>query len=599
MKKTRPLFATVLFAQKAPLKFLFPNSIVLLRYFFSNVQQSILFSFNAILEFYPRLGPIFQFTRFVPNFFRVHLRRHNEVYMMQHPKVVFIGFDGGDKNLILKWANAGILPAIQSLLARGLTGPTTLLPGFFIGATWPCFSTGVTPAKHGIHASTQILPGTYDTYRAIAPDLTKREPFWNHLSREGKRVVVLDIPLAGPSQGLNGIQLAEWGGHDTQGDFRTWPPELAKEVLSRFGLHPTRGKCDRVRGAPEYAEFRQELLTGLATKVSLTKYFLTEKAWDFFAQVFTEGHCVGHQCWHIHDSSHPFYDKQVRQSLGDPIKDIYVATDKAIGQLLKEIPDEAIIIFLVSHGMESRNVYFHLNDILLQFKVAVPPTKTFTEAMLSWFHKHLPKKVRERLRPVQHYYRTKVPYPPHVNREASKCFVVHDNGAVGSIRINLVGREPKGLIKSGIEYDDFCRELTKDLMAIKNSINGKPIIKQVIKTAQLYQGEYLSHLPDLLVEWNNETPISSIRSEKIRKTPPSFWHSRTGGHNSEGLFIAAGPSIKQGVLNRTVSILDFAPTIAELFGTKLPESDGQPIVEVLREIQPSTGCRETSTSAKS
>jgi arylsulfatase A-like enzyme len=47
------------------------------------------------------------------------------------------------------------------------------------------------------------------------------------------------------------------------------------------------------------------------------------------------------------------------------------------------------------------------------------------------------------------------------------------------------------------------------------------------------------------------------------------------------LFIASGPGLAPGTLSRTVSILDFAPTITRLLDVDLPDVDGEAIREIL------------------
>jgi predicted AlkP superfamily phosphohydrolase/phosphomutase len=64
-------------------------------------------------------------------------------------RILLLEIDAGDRKLMLDWAAAGILPNLRSLLAKGLVGQTTTPPGLYVGATWPSFFTGVSPARHG------------------------------------------------------------------------------------------------------------------------------------------------------------------------------------------------------------------------------------------------------------------------------------------------------------------------------------------------------------------------------------------------------------------------------------------------------------------
>ena len=518
--------------------------------------------------------------------------------MGKNKKIVLLGIDAGSRDLLQRWGHDGTLPTFQALLEKSLRGATMSTPGLFVGSTWPTWYTGVNPGKHGTHSLQQLKPGTYELYPTYAGKNVKREPFWNHLSRAGRKVAILDVPLTSLSHNLNGIQLLEYGAHDAHSGFLTWPNSLAADVKKRFGppcSHPIRGNCDAKRDPAGVAAFRDALINGIARKTELTKYFLHQDDWDFFAQVFTESHCIGHQCWHIHDSTHQWHDAEMAKILGDPIKDIYKAIDTAIGKILREIDDQTIVIIFVSHGMGQTNVpYGFLEKLLLHLKVAVPSslnTKRITgflihqklPAFLSRISERIPSNIQKFLAPMMYPISRKLysPTGPRVDRAAGKCFSIHDTPSHAGIRINLVDREPEGKVQPGQDYQKFCDELEKDLLGIINVETGKPVIQRIIRTAEHYYGDYLAHLPDLLVEWDEEDPIPAVYSEKFGKISTNFWHPRTGHHRPGGMFLAFGPSVHPGFLDRTVSLMDFAPTIAQLLDVSLPDVDGQPIAELL------------------
>ena len=108
--------------------------------------------------------------------------------MTDATKIMFIGLDSADPDLIREWSAEGALPNLKRLLDTGAWGPA---PGthFCSGAYWPSVFSGVNPARHGRYSSRQIVRGTYDTYRFTNSDI-KRAPFWIALSRAGRRVAV-------------------------------------------------------------------------------------------------------------------------------------------------------------------------------------------------------------------------------------------------------------------------------------------------------------------------------------------------------------------------------------------------------------------------
>jgi predicted AlkP superfamily phosphohydrolase/phosphomutase len=513
-------------------------------------------------------------------------------------KVVLLGIDAGSRDLFKRWAQDGTLPTLQALFAKSLVGATMSTPGLFVGSTWPTWYTGVNPGKHGIHSLHQLQSGTYELHPTYAGESVKREPFWNHLSRAGRRVAILDIPLTALSHNLNGIQLVEYGAHDAHSGFMTWPPSLAAEVEQRFGSpcsHPIQGDCDAKRDAAGVAAFRDTLINGVDRKTAVTKHFLQQNNWDLFAQVFTESHCIGHQCWHVHDPTHQWHDADLARNVGDPIKDVYKAIDTAIGEILKDIDEETTVIVFVSHGMGQTNIpYGFLEKFLLQLKVAVPPKipannvtgpllQRRSLAFLYRMWQKIPSDVQKFLAPIIYPLSHKLSSDsgPLVDRAGSKCFSIHDTPSHAGIRVNLVGREPEGKVQPGLEFQQFCMELEKDLLGIINVKTGKPVIQRIIRTADYYSGENLAHLPDLLVEWYEEDPIPAVFSEKFGKISTNFWHPRTGHHRAGGMFLAFGPSIQPGTVDRTVSLMDYAPTIAQLLNVSLPDVDGRPIDELL------------------
>ena len=176
---------------------------------------------------------------------------------------------------------------------------------------------------------------------------------------------------------------------------------------------------------------------------------------------------------------------------------------------------------------------------------------------------------------------------------SSYCFPVNNGLVVGGIRLNLVGREPHGVLEPGAVAEAFCDELIADLLGIVDERTGNPLVRRVMRTARLYDGEHLNHLPDLLVEWNDEIPTGSMIvsngvSASVRAKSPKIGivegvnhYGRTGEHRPNGLFMAIGPNIRPNRLDREVSILDFAPTLAKLLAVNLPCFDGHPIAELI------------------
>jgi predicted AlkP superfamily phosphohydrolase/phosphomutase len=179
-----------------------------------------------------------------------------------------------------------------------------------------------------------------------------------------------------------------------------------------------------------------------------------------------------------------------------------------------------------------------------------------------------------------------------VDEGASRCFVLNNGLAVGGIRLNLAGREPRGMLQPGAEVDAFCDWLSRELLAIVDERTGAPLVRRVLRTADLYTGPHLDSLPDLLVDWSDAVPTGSTAlaggsGASVRAHSPAIGvmegandFGRTGEHRPEGLLVVAGSGVRPGPLNRVISILDIAPTLANMFGVELPICDGHPLAEL-------------------
>lgn len=526
-------------------------------------------------------------------------------------RLLLIGIDAASPALLDRWTADGTLPHLAALGARGLTARTRGVEGFFVGATWPSLYTGTSPARHGVHYLVQLEPGTYRLYdrarfESAAGGFVCRPPFWRALHAAGLRQAILDVPLTRLEPALHGVQVVEWGGHDALYGFHANPPALADELRRRHGVHPQQSVCDAAdRDTADYLAFVERLELGVRRKAAWTRELLGQGGWDLVMQVFTEAHCTGHQCWHLHDAQHPAHDDAAAAAIGDPLRRVYQAIDRAVGELVADAGDATVVVFS-AHGMAHwYGAQFLLRDILVRLGATValpapPPPRGVRPALrrgAGAVVRRLPPPVRAVLRRLRDRAARPVApvrrIPADVAR--SRCFP-HANGlAVGGIRLNLAGREPQGVLQPGAEAEQFVEWLTGELLAITDGRTGRPLVRRVRRTADLCDGEQLAHLPDLLVEWSDEVPTGTTalaggRAATVTAHSPALGtlagsndYGRTGEHRPGGWLVAAGPTVAHGRLAREVSLLDLAPTFTALLGVRLEGADGRVIGEIVGE----------------
>jgi predicted AlkP superfamily phosphohydrolase/phosphomutase len=494
-------------------------------------------------------------------------------------RVLIVGFDAADPDILLAMAAQGRLPTVAALLEQGTRAEVRNPVGLYVGALWSSFSTALTPGRHGRHAPRQLVPGTYEVHRSTPSDV-HGQPFWAALAAAGRKVAVVDVPHSAPVDGHGAVQVVEWGAHDPALGLATLPASLAADITARFGDHPVHGPgrdCDRARGAEELIGLRDELLAAATTKGEISRHLLALDDWDLFVTVFSESHCAVHQCWHLRDASHPLHDPVIAERTGDVMEQVYVAQDEALGGLLDDAGDDVTVLLLASHGSKAHyDASFLLDRVLRRIEMADMGPEERMQRIVDerlWLRQtdderwHHPR-ARDR---VWRGFEELMPLDPALR----PCFKVDNNEPYGGIRVNLVGREPDGQVAPS-ELDEFCRRLTADLLDIVNVDTGRPLARCVLRTAELYEGDQLDRLPDLLVEWDWSAPVRSISSPKIGRVDGEYTFTRTGDHRPDGLLVVRGPGVGPGELP-AVQVTDVGPTVAAHFGCALPDVDGRPI----------------------
>lgn len=499
-------------------------------------------------------------------------------------RVLFVGFDSLDKDLLLQWAEGGILPTFRALMKSGTYGVTANPAGLYGGALWPSFITGLSPARHRRFCERQAPLGEYAEVDFQPWDM-QGQPFWETLSSAGRKVAILDVPLSPLASGLNGIQLVDWSAHDPSVEPAvSLPSTLVNDVAAKFG-NQLSDHCEEVEPTPAgYKAFIHALKERVKQKLDLSLHYLRKENWDLLATVFGEAHCVGHQCWHLHDPSYPRHDPLLAVDIGDPMLEIYRVLDGALAQLLQATGSETTVIILASHGMGplyGESVV--LDEILrrLENRPASPPGFLFRSLKSGWYA------IPPALRGSPLLQTAKAKFLPLLHqamlipeRKTRRFFAIPHNPDAEAVRINLVGREAHGLVQPGKEYRRLCERLRDELLALVNADTGSSVVADVFLKADFFRGPYADELPDLVVEWSRKEPVKALRSPRIGTLKIPELKGRTGDHRNAGMFFTGGAGATARRLDRSVSIMDFAPTIGMLLGAPLEGLDGHPIREL-------------------
>ncbi|MGH7909321.1 MAG: alkaline phosphatase family protein [Thermodesulfobacteriota bacterium] len=527
--------------------------------------------------------------------------------------IIAVGIDVAGPELIEKWSRDGHLQTLASLIDRGSWGRVLSTSDLSSGTIWPTFFTGVSPAKHGqFFTHMQLINGTYRIDKKYANQV-KRNPFWFQLNRIGKRIAIIDVPQTYPLRGLNSVQIVGWGAEYPAWKRSSWPPKLIGEMISRFGTHPLANEY-RLSIKPEtekeYNDLYKKLISGAEKKGSISTHLLEQKPWDFFLTIFPETHWATHLLWQILDESHHDYNPEIIKTFENAFLKLYSTIDSWISKFIEIEPEATFLVFSLS-GMGPNYSGWHLLPEVLQrmgMTTDIPNDSGGGIGWLSNISKGLGglmptrkwgsykiRKVEDSLslrtieiakqiipRRTWDKWTRQLLYAGN-NWKWSRAFCI-PNDYAGAIRINLKGREPNGLVRPGKEYDALCDELVRELSELVNTDTGKKAVSEVLRIDELYQGEHIRDLPDLIVKWAGDAPIRALHSPRIGTISGENPERRTGAHRPYGFLIASGKHISQGKAVEGASIMDIAPTILYLMDQPVPrDMDGKVLLYIIDE----------------
>ncbi len=524
-------------------------------------------------------------------------------------RVFIIGWDGATFDLIKPWVAAGKLPNIAAVLRDGAHGElrSTLPPMTF--PAWSSFMTGKNPAKHGIYDFTRQRPGTYDL-EFVNGGERKAPSFWKLLSDAGKRVISISVPCTYPPEPIRGIMLSGFdaaglGGSSAKLDARgMYPPKLYDELDSAVGGHPIGSFpiAEINQGRPDLA--LRKILDVIGRKAATAKYLIQKYDWDCAMILFGESDGSGHHFWKYCDPASPLFTSKPA-GMEDAILRVYQELDRELGELRQLLPLDTTLLMMSDHGFGGvSNTVLYPNcwlreQGLLQFRGGA--SRWLSRLLDATKHRavaNLPNKIQQLL---SRYARTqiggieaKVRYGI-IDWQHTQAFF-EENPYYPSLRINLKGRQPKGIVEPGPEYEDLRTKLIEMLEDWRHPETGERIVIRAYRREDVYAGPCLEEAPDIITHWNtheNYTYAFRLSSkskrlswlEQIDPEQPenmAFFTGKSGSHRDHGIFLAEGPGIRAGVTLRGAQIIDVAPTILHLLGVTVPsDMDGQVLEDML------------------
>ena len=538
-------------------------------------------------------------------------------------KVVVVALDGATFDLVGPWAAQGRLPALQRLMVGGTSAPLLSTVPPVTACAWTAFLTGCNPGRTGIYEFfARRDPGSYKIY-PIDRTLGLQPSLAATLSQHGVTVGQLHFPMTYPAEHMRGFVVAAPVPDKSSPHF-TFPSDLLEQIgLSReeYVIHPFKDPGARRRLAALDEGSLDSILHWVRNQARCTLKLATELEWDVLMVHVWATDTVQHVYWKAMIEGRK---GKWSERLQSAILQVFREADELIAALCELAGPDALVGVVSDHGFGANHHTFWVNRWLAQ-QGFLCFRDLLGEDALCVLLDRLWRRWRQRdtghaLRALKRLIRSVARLAPVSFRRALYCSiqrltqghpkwsqrtsplnserfeyrvdwnrtVAYSFGNHGEIYINLKGREPRGIVELGGEYQTTRERIAEALLELTDD-KGDPVFAAVKRQEELYWGEAMESAPDLV-------PLTHDRHSCYYNpnfgtggvlTPPA--PNRSGVHRPEGVLILHGPDVSIGQRVAAAHITDVAPTILGWMGLPIPENmDGAVLRGFLPVLPPVT-----------
>jgi predicted AlkP superfamily phosphohydrolase/phosphomutase len=504
-------------------------------------------------------------------------------------RILVIGLDAADLDLIEPWVTAGHLPHIGRILQSGAYAPMRTTLPVMSPPAWTSMISGLNPGKHGIYDFVRLLPGSY-RLTSVRRDQTNFRTIFDHASAHNRSVIAMNIPVTYPPATVRGVMVAGLGAPET-GQF-AYPSDLRDELL-HWGY---RLDTDVAFAPGREQEWLADLTAVTHSQTQAMVRLMQREPWELAMIVYRAIDEVETFFWHHMDATHPQHDPHAVAQFGSAILDIHRMLDTEVGKLIDTAGPETTVVLASDHGGGPQHKEVFLNVWLEQ---------------QGWLHRQQPRRLnklrknmmrhlhltRENLAPILDWplaWKIRNRIPMQVQHalvpEATVTLAdivdwsqtcAYSMGNIGQIYVNLQGREPEGIVAPGLEYEQLLDKITAALFELKD--DGQPVVDAVYRSRDIYHGPYAAYGPDLNVIMRGMAYTAQSWREMAGAEIFSISGTHyTGIHRPVGMLALSGPLVTGRGRQPEVQILDVAPTILAGMDLPLPdEIDGRCLSELL------------------
>ncbi|MBD3348005.1 MAG: sulfatase-like hydrolase/transferase [Candidatus Eisenbacteria bacterium] len=296
-------------------------------------------------------------------------------------RVLLLGIDSANWNVLTPMIQEGELPAISRLVSEGSFGVLRSGEPIQSPQMWTSIATGVVPEKHGITRFVAEVPGT-DREVPVTSNMRKVKAFWNILSENDISVGIVGWWPSWPAEKVNGFMLAQrawpvnWSAHgipfgaarDRSGrllveDFpgRSWPEGIYEEFVPFIMTEEdvTVSDLDMFFADSRFTDPRKQFHARwvFAKDKSFADaglHFLKKYEPEVFALYLQGPDVVSHYYWGYQREMGFDVEPDDARMYGSVVRNYYKFVDETIADYLEAVGEDCAVVVVSDHGFETK-----------------------------------------------------------------------------------------------------------------------------------------------------------------------------------------------------------------------------------------------------
>ena len=307
-------------------------------------------------------------------------------------KLLLIGWDAADWNVISPLMDEGKMPNMQKLVDNGVIGNMATLYPPLSPMLWTSIATGKRPYKHGIYGFSEPVPNGKGI-RPITNMSRRTRALWNMFTLQGMTSNVIGWWPSHPVEPISGVMVsdmfqknlgklnkdegedapARWIGGDEVLDkmAANWPlrpnsvhPERLAEPLAKYRVHPQEMTAEAIGPfVPEMHKVDQKkdhrletiakILSECASIHGAATATMQLEPWNFMAVYYDTVDHFCHGFMQYHPPRLPWVNEEDFQLYQHVVETAYIYHDMMLGTLMQLAGEETTIMLVSDHGFHS------------------------------------------------------------------------------------------------------------------------------------------------------------------------------------------------------------------------------------------------------